>query len=126
MKKIILILAIISIVLMGMAGAETGTGAADDGGFGDIAGAFADLGGGLLGDGPGLMGLDPGDLGMKDGSYTMVGGPQKRYEDIAELPYTLIVEGGKSQTLDLYENVTSGDEIILTNGLGIYTGLKIP
>lgn len=71
----------------------------------------------------GMQGIDIGGLRL----VKVIGhGSQKKHIDIAELPYTLVIEGGKSETLDLYENVTSGDKLILTNGLGTYTGLKIP
>lgn len=73
---------------------------------------------------------NPGQVGMDVGGLRLVretkNGTLRQWTDLLQMPYVLVVNGGGTTTLDLDVPVGSGDKILLTNGVGIYNGMKIP
>ena len=72
---------------------------------------------------PGITSMDVGGLRLVKETKN---GTQTHWTDLLTMPYVLVVNGGGTSTLDLDVPVGSGDKILLTNGVGIYNGVKIP
>ena len=72
------------------------------------------------------LGSDRIDIGSLKLVKVLEERPLRTSETLAYLPYTLILAPGASTNVVLQGSLISGDKVILTNGLGIYTEMTAP
>lgn len=72
------------------------------------------------------LGSDKVDIGSLKLVKILEERPLRMSETLAYLPYTLILAPGASTNVVLQGSLISGDKVILTNGLGIYTEMTAP
>lgn len=111
-------------------GAASGSGMIISSGEGGNYGSYGKYGlrMGLLGPGAisiANMGSEKIDIGSLRVVRVQSGWPVHKGEILATTPHTQFLMPGEAYVVFLQEDLTAGDEVILTNGIGTYTGLKV-